>query len=649
MGKSNRIRSNRETVKMSTPVSNQKKGVPGWALTLITVVITVAILFSFVAMMFSANGVIRRWTKVVSSENYSVNSNMMSYFFATEYNNFLSQYSAYMSSADKPGMLSLNPNESIKAQMFGGDPATGNTYYDSMLLGEFQGTWYDYFVNRTVESVKSMLVYCEYAKDNNIVLDETDYASIDETISTFRLYSGTDNADTYFSQVIAKGVKEKDVRKCLEYSMLANKAILEIAEKIDASVTDTDITSKYEGDKLKYNQVDYLYYSFKVNYDDVVKEYKADYKKANDKELTDAELKNHENDILALYRDKIWDAQEKAKELSKIESAEEFTDALVKMFAEKAAEDAFNSKAQNPTGILKDNKASLIEEIVREIIAEIKDGKTDAKVAVEIPKDEDGKEVAKETAIKVYGLDTTVEIAKIVNDIKDTAFDKVISEKKTYTVEKANYISDEDAFSKWAFADGRVTGERKLIYKNDGEGATKKEDITNKQGQSITYVYYLTKSQYRDDSKTKNFSYAFFGNKEKAEAAIKAMKEDATFKAGTFTTETFESIANENGSQGFQRITDYQKGGMQVSAFDTWLFGDGVTAGSLTATPIQDTSSGMYIVAIYEQEGTENWKVDVKSTIVNERAEAESNALIAKYPINVRDRALKNIKYIGLQ
>ena len=597
MGKSNRIRSNRENERISTPVSknNKKKGMPAWALTLITVVVTVAILFSFVALIFSANGVIGRWTKVVTSENYKVNSNMMSYYFMTEYNNFLSQYSAYLSKDEQPGMISLNPNVSLKSQMYGGDPATGNQYYDSMFFGEFQGTWFDFFITRTSESVKSMLVYCEYAKDNNIALDDADYASIEATLQTFRNYVGSDSADMYFSQVIAKGVKEKDVRKCLEYSMLANKAILDISDKISASVTDEDIAAKYEANKLDYNQVDYMYYSFRVNYDDVEKEYKADYKKQNDKEITDAELASHKDAILALYRDKVWEAQEKAKAFKALATAEEFADALVKMFTEDEVDAAYTSKVENPEGVLKDNKDTIIAEIIKEITAEIKDGKTEAKPAVEIPKTEDDKDVADDTAITVYGIETTVKVAKTINSIKDTAFDKAYSSKKSYTVEKANYISEEDDFSKWAFADGRVAGERTTFSKYDGADATKKEDIDNKQGQSITYVYYLTKAQYRDDSKTKNFSYSYFGSKDSAEAAIKAMKEHESFKAGTFSTEIFEALSNENGAQGFQRVTDYQKGGMQVAAFDTWLFGEGVTMGSVNATPIQDTSSGYYI------------------------------------------------------
>ena len=165
----------------------------------------------------------------------------------------------------------------------------------------------------------------------------------------------------------------------------------------------------------------------------------------------------------------------------------------------------------------------------------------------------------------------------------------------------------------------------------------------------MNYVYYLTKAQYRDNSFTKNFSYSYFGDKAKAEAAVEAIKNYDSFKNGTFSTEDFQQLTTDNGALGFQRVTDYQKGGMGVSAFDTWLYGDGVTMGSITATPVQDTSNtGYYIVAVYEQPGVENWKVDVKNALIEERADAESEALIAKYPITIKENALRKIKYIGL-
>ena len=646
MGKSNRIRSKRENERINAPISNHKKGMPGWVLTIITIVVTAAILFSFVAMMLVSNGVFGRWKKVVKSENFTVSSNMMSYYFATEYNSFLSQYSEFLSSNNKAGRISLNPNLPLKSQTYGGNPESGNSYYDSMFFGEFEGTWFDFFLTLTVNNVKSDLLYCEYAKANNIALDENDYAEIEATIEVFRANAGDNKADAYFSQIIAKGVKEKDVRKCLEIEALANKAKSDLSIKIKDAITDADILAKYEGNKLNYDRVDYMYYNFKVNYDEVVKEYKADYKKANNKDLTDSDLslQVHKDALLDAYREAVIEAQSKAKQFAELENADDFIAALVKMFAEEEVDAAYTAKAENPKDALKDSKETFVAEMIKEICAEIKDGKTEAEPAVVIPneKDQETDEIA------VYGIDATVAVAKTVNDIKSTAFDKVYSTKQTYTVEGATYVSDEDDFSKWAFADGRIAGERKIISKYDGATATKKEEVSNTQGQSVTYVYYLTKAQYRDESTTKNFTYAYFANEEDAKEAISAMINHESFVNGTFPTGIFETISNEKGAAGFKNVTDYQKGGMNISDLDTWLFEDGLKMGSVTAKPIQDTSSGYYVIAVYEKPGVENWKVDVKNVLLEERAEAEYNTLVATYPITVNDKALRKIKCVGI-
>ena len=635
MGKSNRIRSKRENEKMKSFEVKKKKGMPGWAMTLITVIVALAIVFSMVAILFSANGVIGRWTNVVVSDNYKVNANMMSYYFMTQYQTFLSNYSAYLSTDTSAGMMSLNPSQPLKNQTFGGNPEdTESTFYDSMFLGEFEGTWYDYFMTSTVESVKSMLIYCEYAKENNITLTEEDYAEIDATMAEFdanAVAGGWPSTNEYFSNNIGAGVKKKDVRKCIEYSMLANKAIVAIADKLSASVTDAEIDEKYNGDKLGYNNVDYTYYSITIKYDEIAKEVLG-------KDYTEAELKEKEAQVLAAYKDAIKEAKEVANKLNAAANRDDFMKIIYTELATDEVESAYSGETiEDAIKPSDDDKAYFIAELIKDIVGEIEEGKEKADVAVEIPKTEE--EVDEKTAtIEVYGKTVKIAYANILNDIKTEAFEDVYISKDKYNIEKASYGGEDDDFSVWAFADGRAAGDKKIIAKYDG--SDEKAEITNAQGQSITTVYYMDKAQYRDDTATKNFTYAVFGTKEEAEAAIKAIKE------GELTVDAFKTAANNNAATAVESITDYQKGGMGLSAFDTWLFGDDVKAGSITATPISDASSGVYVIGIYEGEGKPNWYVDVKNVIVNEKAEAESEALTAKYPITVKERAYKKIKLI---
>ena len=81
MGKSNRIRVKRvDTKKMSAPKKKQQ-GMPGWAMSLIAVVVAVVILSAAVLTFMSTNGVFGRMQTAMESENYSINKNVFSYYF----------------------------------------------------------------------------------------------------------------------------------------------------------------------------------------------------------------------------------------------------------------------------------------------------------------------------------------------------------------------------------------------------------------------------------------------------------------------------------------------------------------------------------------------------------------------------------------
>ena len=60
MGKSNRIRNSRAVKVSSAPAVKQKKEMPGWVMSLIAIVITVAVLLSVVVSILSANGILLR-------------------------------------------------------------------------------------------------------------------------------------------------------------------------------------------------------------------------------------------------------------------------------------------------------------------------------------------------------------------------------------------------------------------------------------------------------------------------------------------------------------------------------------------------------------------------------------------------------------
>ena len=626
MGKSNRIRSNRAAERVNTlGVKNKKKGMPSWAMTLITVVLAVALLFSVAGILLSANGVFTRMTDVVVSDNYEINSNMMAYLYNTQYQNFLSNYSTYISS----GYFSINTSGDLKTQLFGGPEGGDKTYYDELFLGEFDGTWYDYFMDQAVESAKSILMYCEAAALYNITLDDEDMASIDTSIAEYEAYAayyGYPNVNSFFAASFGKGVSEKDVRDCMEYSLLATKTMEKISDDIEASIKKEDVEAKYNENKLDYNVVDYSYYSFKVNYDEVAKaELGSDYENL---------LKKEENKtkVLEVYKKKIADAKAAAAELESKTNIDDFKAYIYNYVANDTIDSTYGAQTVKDEIKPADDVVKHIKaELVKAVVAEIIEGKETTTDVIEI-KDDTPAEV------EIYGKTVAKDYAKIINTVKSKLFSTVLSAKDTYNVEKAYYTKD-NTFSEWAFDEARAENDMKLIAEYDGEKAD--AEIKNEKGKSYTSVYFLTKTQRKDTETSKNVSYMLFSKEADAKAAIEAL----TQKTGTMTQETFLAVAKEKSASGSNSLTDYTEGGMGITDFDKFVFDSERKAGDFTSTAIKTTSDSTtyYMVVLFEGEGEELWYLDVENTIGSEKAEAKVKELESKYAISVKDKLLKYV------
>lgn len=634
MGKSNRIRVNRANERIRTlGVKNKKKGMPSWALSLITVVLAAALLLSVSGILLSANGVFNRMTTVVSSANYKVNANMMAYYYNTQYQNFKTNYSSYMSS------FSLNPELPLDSQPFGG--AEGSTNYDAMLLGEFEGTWHDYFMKTTVDTVKNMLMYCEASAELEVALTDEDYAEINtnlEYYETLAASNGWPSVNSFYSENFGKGISESDVRKCMELSLLASKTMEKLADKIDASVTEGEIKTKYEGNALDYDVIDYTYYIFKVNYDEAAK-------KALGKDYKEADLEKQENKdkVLAEYKAMIAKAQDAAKELEGKTTLEDFKAYIYNYVATKAVDDNYGSQtiSAEAKGSLTDDQITAIKaELVKNILAEATkdDAKDVADKAIDI-KDDDADDKTYEFA----GATVTKAFAKIVNTVNEKAYSTVKSATTTYNVEKAGYTKD-NKFSEWAFKEAKLN-DKKLIAEydasKDGAMVTDQGEIKAESKQAQVGVYLITETRRQDTDKAKNFTYMIFSTEATAKEAIAEL-----VAGGTVTKDAFLAMAETKKATTSNSITDYTKGAMGSTEFDEWVFETAKNAGDLTATPIKTTSdsTSVYIVALYEGEGQELWKLDVKSTIVNEKAEAEATRLQGAHAITVYDNRLKRVK-----
>ncbi|MBO5683251.1 MAG: hypothetical protein J6S10_04640 [Clostridia bacterium] len=617
MGKSNRIRVNRATTTITSAVKPKKKsGMPLWAQTAIAVVVAILVLAMCAGSILTANGFFKRHTYPVKSDNYKISTTMMNYFYQQQVSNFKNNYSSYTS------YLGVDLSGDLKAQPFS-DTA-------KQLLGTTApiATWHDYLVEATKSQTKQLLMLCEEANARGIKLEEAELTSMNQEI--FTLESAASMYGYSIDQMVAsqygEGMKLKDLKAALKLKALANKLLTQVQDELLAGITDTDITNRYNEKPDVYDHVDYLYYNQNINYTDVAKEVLgADY--------TEAELKAESAKVLEAYAAKIADAKAFAEKLSAATTAEEFE----KLYLEKLAGEQYDTKFESLT-VADDKKPSAedLAEIKATLIADVLKEVADKKELADDPVTKVGE--GDSAVYSVAGKTVTKEFAEAIRGVKNVVFSNVQTKKDSYRIEKGTYSEDTtDERTKeiqdWLYgADAKVDTKKNFFNGDGAEG-----EVANNEGSFVAATFYVTKAKYRDDTKAKNFAYMVFETEAEAKAAIEA------FKAGTISADAFKALANTYTAATSSTQTDYTKGSFGVDAFDEWLFADTTKPGAYTETPISTSASvgqtASYVIAFYEGEGTETWKVYVKSDIFYDRYEIFFNDLTPKHPVKVNDKA----------
>ena len=610
MGKSNRIRTDRANATFASVKSPKKKnGMPSWALNLITIVITAAILFSVVFMLMSSNGVFGRMSIAMRSENFRVSRNMMDYYFQTQYNNFVQQNSSYLS------YYGLDTGLSLKDQYF--DTTEGS-----------ETTWFDYMMEQTKAQVEEILIYCEEAQERDIKLTEEEYASIDAEIETYETYASMYGYDTnsYIAQIFGKGIKTRDIRAAMELSALASKCSTQIGEELEAGISDEDIDERYESESRDFNNVDYSYYTFTVSYEDAIEKVLG-----KDYETEDTETKKDE--IIAAYKALIEEARADAKALVEAEGADAFKEKVIELAVKDAWDANYETSLDNSEVKEEDIPSTDATAQIQTIVV----GKLTAmiKAEEEFKSDDVIDDNGKLFGTSIDGVTFSDDYKTLLEDVVSTVYSSATSKTSTYFAEKVAYSDSDDAIE-WAFEEGRKAGDTKTLEEGDGaDGAEISNDPAELESFSVS-AYYLVKAEYKDEELSKNVALMVFSSSADAEAAIEELSEG-------MSVEDFEALAEELGAS-FSKYENYTEGSMGVEAFDTWLYGDDTVKGSYT-TSVISLDESTFALAIYYDDGMPMWKVSVKSAIFNDKYEELDAALTEKYKdaITVKEKALNKI------
>lgn len=223
------------------------------ALAVFAVIIVAVLALSIV----SSAGVFIRSEVALSTENVTVDSAMMNFFYNNYLANWYSSYSSYINA----GYFSLNPSTSLKLQTFGAG-------YEYLFLGEYDGTWYDYFLDAVLREVKNYVTYAEGAIAAGITLSDEDYAEIDELIKATKKNlkaSGAKLADWY-----GKGVNASDIRRAYELVYRANKFYEQKIDQLESALKENDaaLHEYVKNNKSSFYTADVLKYTITTNSND---------------------------------------------------------------------------------------------------------------------------------------------------------------------------------------------------------------------------------------------------------------------------------------------------------------------------------------------------------------------------------------------
>lgn len=183
-----------------------------------------------------SSGYYKRNTIAAKSKSYKIDNAMMSYFFFTEYGNFLNQYGSYIS------YFGLSTSAPLKMQT----AFTGNE------------SWYDYFLRNTKSGLSDMLIKAEAAIDAGYVLTDKDNESIDKYIQDIKDYIADSKYTEreYLNSAYGTGVNYDDIRRCLELSVYATSYYNSV---MDAQ----EYTNQQHQEYYDKNANDFKYVDFK--------------------------------------------------------------------------------------------------------------------------------------------------------------------------------------------------------------------------------------------------------------------------------------------------------------------------------------------------------------------------------------------------
>lgn len=617
----------------NSKTAQRSSGLPTWALTLIISIVVALVLIICISSLVTSTGIIPRLSTAMHTNNFKVNQNMMDYFYHNAYSNFVSDstYSALSSYCSLNA--GANKNRPLDKQII------GEGQYDSVIAPNHDGkTWHQFFLDMAVEDAKTVLIYCEEAKSRSIELDADDLKEIDDNIAALVLSIQYGNQaylnaseDKCLEAAFGAGVKKNDVKDAMKLMSLATKIQSIIQEELSDAITIDGINSEYAENSKKYDLVDFFSYSFDVKYADVSKEVLAGIGE-------DAKAEDHEEEILEAYVKAINEAREKAEALAAITDKDEFLKAALTYFLDEEYEDTYAEKKESEK--LDDEKKPSAEDEAK--IKEAMYAKLFEELLAEERKDTAADDVEeKDEKFYAYDIEVTKEYGKFITEVKKNLYSDLITEENYINNEESKYSEpaedkEESDDMKWLFDTARKENDTVIIEEGDGKNG---EEIKDDKKNFSAEVFFMIKTRYIDESKTRDGAYMVFATSEAVKAAIEQLG-----KLESVDMDAFLEVANSLGGTASE-LENYSEGQMGSDEFDEWMFDEKRVKGDYTKEHFTVGSSS-YILAYFEQVSELSvWQADVKYSLLSEDVADEQKRITDAYSSSVviKDGVIKNV------
>lgn len=602
------------------------------AVAITCIVLAILIVGVIAVSVLNEFAVFDRMNTVVQSGDVKVNKTMMSFFLSDTIMNWYSNYGGYSS------LFSVDLTSDLRSQQYG-------VGYESMFLGEFSGSWYDYFLNQTLETVKMYVVYADAAQAAGLSLTEQDKADIDATIESIKTSLKANNSS--FADQYGKGVSEGDVRDCYELIYLAS-AFAEYKQDQLESALDKDDTALYSYVDTHKEE----FYSAKcLKYSATIKE----------QSFSNSEAYQKQVDIKKALAEKMLAAKTPAEFIDLMEGK------TTTATTEAATEAATEATAAAKSGTEAETTASTSTETTTTTTAT---ETLSPEEALESKKDKYSVEIEYSTGTGeleewLFGSEWASEGE--IKYIEVTGSEAATTTKATTTTEKETKTEKETSTE--TETSKAKAGEESTTAAATTEKETSTE-TTKKTYKTYTIeVYYVLESCDLDKDFTHNFAYLVVDDEAVAKAFLEEFKnlEKKTIDSFYELAEKKHDSTHGDGEHDHSEKTfefnkaEKQPGGAfnsTYNALNVWLEDDERKAGDISeiitvsTTDSNNKTVKTYAVVFFEKdlsadaEKGQAWYVNAYASTVSYQFENWYNKQLTDKPLDIDTKGLSDINHI---